>query len=209
MTFRSPLMFRPHPAMVAPALPMMVLFERTRSMPEQEIVPDTRMTAGALAPTAAVRADALLTVVVAAEPPPVVPPFRVAQPTRSRTPSGRGAAVVVAACATPDHPAGQDQREREHRNASGRPQQAVGHISSLPMMASARAGRRWCLFDGTIRSPPIDAVVRGGAEAVDECSGRVDPARNAAAWLQGSIGRTRWEGVRVCRLFAFPDARKQ
>ena len=35
MTLRSPLMLKPHPEMVAPELPMMVLFERTRSMPEQ------------------------------------------------------------------------------------------------------------------------------------------------------------------------------
>jgi hypothetical protein len=44
-------------------------------MPEQEIVPDTRMTAAELEPTAEVRAEALVTVVVAALPPPVVPPF--------------------------------------------------------------------------------------------------------------------------------------
>jgi hypothetical protein len=44
-------------------------------MPEQEMVPDTRMTAAELEPTVVVRADALVTVVVTALPPPVVPPF--------------------------------------------------------------------------------------------------------------------------------------
>jgi hypothetical protein len=75
MTLRSPLMLRPQPEIVAPALPMMVLFDRTRSMPEQEIVPDTRMTAALVEPTAVVSAEALVTVVAAALPPPVVPPF--------------------------------------------------------------------------------------------------------------------------------------
>src|SRR6185369_16219329 len=82
MTLRSPLMLKPQPAIVAPAFPMIVLFERTRSMPEQEIVPDTRITAALVEPSALVSADALVTVVVAALPPPVVPPFWVAQPTR-------------------------------------------------------------------------------------------------------------------------------
>src|SRR5689334_9521501 len=83
ITLRSPLMFRPQPAIVAPALPMMVLFDRTRSMPEQEMVPETRMTAAELEAAGEVRAEALVTVVVAALPPPVVPPFWVPQPTRS------------------------------------------------------------------------------------------------------------------------------
>ncbi|WP_347586440.1 hypothetical protein [Acrocarpospora sp. B8E8] len=51
-------------------------------MPEQEIVPDTRITAAPVPEAALVRADALVTVVVAALPPPVVPPPWVAQPTR-------------------------------------------------------------------------------------------------------------------------------
>jgi hypothetical protein len=83
MTLRSPLMFRPQPAIVAPALPMMVLLERTRSMPEQEMVPETRMTAALAEPTAVVSASALVTVVAAAPPPPLVPPFWVPQPTRA------------------------------------------------------------------------------------------------------------------------------
>ncbi|MGC4746378.1 hypothetical protein ACLQ28_12025 [Micromonospora sp. DT201] len=51
-------------------------------MPEQEMVPDTRITAAPVALRALVSAEALVTVVVAALPPPVVPPFWVAQPTR-------------------------------------------------------------------------------------------------------------------------------
>jgi hypothetical protein len=100
ITLRSPLMFSPQPAMVAPALPMMVLFDRTRSMPEQEMVPETRMTAAELEPSAVVSAEALVTVVVAALPPPVVPPFWVAQPTRSVIAAsvlGGAAAVAVSA----------------------------------------------------------------------------------------------------------------
>ena len=50
-------------------------------MPEQEIVPDTRTT-GADPDSALVSAEALVTVVVGPEPPPVVPPFCDAQPTR-------------------------------------------------------------------------------------------------------------------------------
>src|SRR5687767_11667927 len=82
MTLRSPLMLKPQPEIVAPELPRIVLFERTRSMPEQEIVPDTRITAALVEASAVVSADALVTVVVAALPPPVVPPFWVPQPTR-------------------------------------------------------------------------------------------------------------------------------
>ncbi|BBH71644.1 hypothetical protein ACTI_83290 [Actinoplanes sp. OR16] len=62
---------------------MIVLLERTRSMPLQEMVPETRMFAAAVEARAVVSADALVTVVVAADPPPVVPPFCVAHPTRS------------------------------------------------------------------------------------------------------------------------------
>ncbi|MFC7649452.1 hypothetical protein ACFQX6_60485 [Streptosporangium lutulentum] len=51
-------------------------------MPEQEIVPDTRITAAPLAESALVSAEALLTVVDEALPPPVVPPPWVAHPTR-------------------------------------------------------------------------------------------------------------------------------
>src|SRR5262245_38096978 len=75
MTLRSPVMLKPQPAMVAPELPMIVLLEATRSMPEQEIVPDTRITAALDAERALVRADAVVTVVAEAPPPPVVPPF--------------------------------------------------------------------------------------------------------------------------------------
>jgi hypothetical protein len=82
MTLRSPLMLNPQPTTVAPELPRIVLFERTRSMPEHEIVPEIRITDALVAPSAEVSADALVTVVTAALPPPVVPPFWVAQPTR-------------------------------------------------------------------------------------------------------------------------------
>src|SRR5262245_4349475 len=60
MTLRSPLTLNPQPAIVAPELPMTVLLERTRNMPEQEIVPDTRITAALDEPSALVRAEALV-----------------------------------------------------------------------------------------------------------------------------------------------------
>src|SRR5689334_5761714 len=105
ITLRSPLILRPQPTIVAPALPMTVLLDRTRSMPEQEMVPETRMTAAELEPSAVVSAEALVTVVVPALPPPVVPPFWVAQPTRSATPArvlgGAPAAPFPAADAEP------------------------------------------------------------------------------------------------------------
>src|SRR5215510_468056 len=41
---RSPLTLKPQPTIVAPLLPRIVLLERTRSMPEHEIVPETRIT---------------------------------------------------------------------------------------------------------------------------------------------------------------------
>jgi hypothetical protein len=74
--------FRPHPAMVAPELPRMVLSEPTVIIPEQEIVPEMRTTRAVVPETALDRAEELVTVVVAADPPPVVPPPWVAQPTR-------------------------------------------------------------------------------------------------------------------------------
>lgn len=57
------------------------MLDRTRSMPEQVMVPDTRITAAPVAFSALVSAEAVVTVVMAALPPPVVPPFWVAQPT--------------------------------------------------------------------------------------------------------------------------------
>ena len=63
MTLRSPLMVKPQPAIVAPELPRIVLFERTRSMPEHEMVPETRITAAPVEPSALVSAEALVTVV--------------------------------------------------------------------------------------------------------------------------------------------------
>ncbi|MEV6799154.1 hypothetical protein AB0M91_12535 [Micromonospora rifamycinica] len=56
--------------------------DRTRSMPEQLMVPETRITAAPVAFNALVSAEAVVTVVAPALPPPVVPPFWVAQPTR-------------------------------------------------------------------------------------------------------------------------------
>src|SRR4029079_14581657 len=94
MTLRSPLMLNPQPTIVAPELPRIVLFERTRSMPEHEIVPEIRITDALDEPTAVVSALALVTVVVAALPPPVVPPFWVAQPTRPVC-GGPGGPVLV------------------------------------------------------------------------------------------------------------------
>src|SRR5688572_17419230 len=88
MTLDASLMLSPHPAIVAPALPRMDLFDATRSMPEQEMVPETRITAGPDADSALVSAEALLTVVGEALPPPVVPPPWVPQPTRP--PGGGG-----------------------------------------------------------------------------------------------------------------------
>src|SRR5688572_16580923 len=82
MTFLELLRVNPQPEIVAPALPRIVLFDATRSMPEQEIVPDTRITDALLELSALDNADELVTVVLDALPPPVVPPFCVAQPTR-------------------------------------------------------------------------------------------------------------------------------
>ena len=82
MTLDASEMLNPQPTMVAPGLPRIVLLEVTLSIPEQEIVPDTRMTAAPLADSALVSPEALLTGTVAALPPPVVPPPWVAQPTR-------------------------------------------------------------------------------------------------------------------------------
>src|SRR5690606_2931430 len=82
MTLRLPLMVNPQPEIVAPELPRMVVFDRTRIMPEHEIVPETRITFALSLLTAELSADALVTVVAGAFPPPVVPPFCVAQPTR-------------------------------------------------------------------------------------------------------------------------------
>ena len=141
ITLLLPLTFSPQPAIVAPALPMIVLFERTRIMPEQEIVPDTRMTAAELEPAAVVSAEALVTVVVAALPPPVVPPFWVAQPTRSSTPSVRGWLGRVGGV-QPGDATGQKQRERHHRGASDPSANSVGHcVFLLAIDASAFAGR--------------------------------------------------------------------
>jgi hypothetical protein len=72
------------------------LSDATRSIPEHEIVPDTRMTAGPLRDSALDRAEALVAVVAAALPPPVVPPPCVAHPTRPVPDGGVvGGGVVV------------------------------------------------------------------------------------------------------------------
>jgi hypothetical protein len=74
--------FSPQPTIVAPELPRIDLFEPTVIMPEQEMVPETRITREVLPETALDSAEELVTVVAAALPPPVVPPPCVAQPTR-------------------------------------------------------------------------------------------------------------------------------
>jgi hypothetical protein len=51
-------MFKPQPTIVAPLLPRIVLFDRTRSIPEHEIVPDTRITDALVDARAEVNADA-------------------------------------------------------------------------------------------------------------------------------------------------------
>jgi len=63
-------------------------------MPEHEMVPEIRITDALVAPSAVVSALALVTVVVGALPPPVVPPFWVAQPTRPVC-GGPGGPVLV------------------------------------------------------------------------------------------------------------------
>src|SRR4026209_366047 len=45
MTFAASLTLTPQPTIVAPELPRTDLLEATRSMPEQEMVPETRMVA--------------------------------------------------------------------------------------------------------------------------------------------------------------------
>src|SRR3712207_4495537 len=77
-------MFSPPPVIAAPEpTPIRVLFEATFCMPEIEIVPDTRMTAGLDDCMAEISADELVTVTGDALPPPVVPPPCVAHPARS------------------------------------------------------------------------------------------------------------------------------
>ncbi|GAA4971846.1 hypothetical protein GCM10023334_096520 [Nonomuraea thailandensis] len=101
MTFDACDTLKPHPEMVAPELPMTVLFEVTRSMPEQEIVPETLITAAEPDDRALVRAEAEETVVAGTLPPPVVPPPCVAQPTSgvSAAAGAEAAAVSPAAAA--------------------------------------------------------------------------------------------------------------
>ncbi len=94
ITFRLPLMLKPQPEIVADEpTPRMLLLLPTLSMPEQLIVPDTRITAALDELTAERSADSLVTVVEEALPPPVVPPFWVAQPTRP-VGTGPGGGVV-------------------------------------------------------------------------------------------------------------------
>ncbi|MFC6087617.1 hypothetical protein, partial [Sphaerisporangium aureirubrum] len=71
---------------------MTLLLDATRSMPEQLIVPDTRITPLPDAVSALVSAEELVTVVAEALPPPVVPPPCVAHPT---SPPGGGPVVGV------------------------------------------------------------------------------------------------------------------
>ena len=82
MTFFAFLMFRPQPTILAPLAPTIVLFDPIASIPEHEIVPETRTTAEPVPEAALTSADELVTVVADAEPPPLVPPFCDAQPTR-------------------------------------------------------------------------------------------------------------------------------
>ncbi|GAA3256874.1 hypothetical protein GCM10020216_094270 [Nonomuraea helvata] len=85
----------PQPAITAPELPMTVLFEATRSMPEQEIVPDTLITAVEPDDRALDRAEDELTVVGDVLPPPVVPPPCVAHPTGALSAADAGCAVMA------------------------------------------------------------------------------------------------------------------
>ena len=82
ITFFAFLMFRPQPTILAPLAPRIVLFDPIASIPEHEIVPETRTTAAPVPDAALTSADELVTVVAAADPPPVVPPFCDAHPTR-------------------------------------------------------------------------------------------------------------------------------
>src|SRR3954464_11894078 len=82
ITLAAPLIVNPQPTIEAPGLPRIVLFDCTRSMPEHAMLPEIRITAALLDEIALVRADALVTVVAGALPPPGVPPFCVAQPAR-------------------------------------------------------------------------------------------------------------------------------
>src|SRR5690349_10383011 len=61
-TFLEPLKVRPQPSIVAPELPRMDLFDPTLSMPEQEMVPETRITAAVVPLIAELSADAEVTV---------------------------------------------------------------------------------------------------------------------------------------------------
>ncbi|MCG5216387.1 hypothetical protein [Streptosporangium sp. KLBMP 9127] len=70
----------------------------TRSISEQEMLPETRITAGFVPAAAVTNAEALVTVVAEALPPPVVPPPCVAQPVgpaSSRAALWAGAAYAV------------------------------------------------------------------------------------------------------------------
>src|SRR5919197_1789563 len=74
---------KPQPVSPEPEpTPRMVLSEATRTSAEQVKLPLTRMTFGPAAATAVLSWSSEVTVIGAALPPPVVPPFWVAQPTR-------------------------------------------------------------------------------------------------------------------------------
>ncbi|GLY47073.1 hypothetical protein Lesp01_07290 [Lentzea sp. NBRC 102530] len=83
-------MFRPCPVIAEEEpTPSIVLFDATFVMLGNEMVPDTRITAALDDFAAATNADAVVTVIGEALPPPVVPPPCVAQPT---SPNGAAAA---------------------------------------------------------------------------------------------------------------------
>src|SRR5690242_5438896 len=81
MTLLTLLRLSPPPLSPEPEpTPRIDLFELTLSMPDSEIMPDTRMICRLLDCSALSSADALVTVTVAPPAPPVVPPFWLAQP---------------------------------------------------------------------------------------------------------------------------------
>src|SRR5687767_9217147 len=82
MTFFDPLRVRPQPEIVTPDAPRIVLFDPTLIIPEQENELVTRTTEAFVPLTAEASADELPTLTDELLPPPVVPPFWVAQPTR-------------------------------------------------------------------------------------------------------------------------------
>src|SRR5215470_3902456 len=91
MSLLTPLMFRPQPVRPEPdPTPRTVLLDVSRTSSEQVKLPLTRMVSAPLAAASVVSADRLVTVTVGPLPPPVVPPFIVAQPTRPLVLPGGG-----------------------------------------------------------------------------------------------------------------------